>query len=70
LLEAARLRQIDLVLALRLDCWGRSVDTLRLLTSYGVAWLAVQQNLGTDESNPMGRFMLNSWRRSPSWSGR
>src|ERR1035441_9674523 len=37
LLEAARLRQIDLVLVLRLDRWGRSVadsvDTLRLLTS-------------------------------------
>jgi DNA invertase Pin-like site-specific DNA recombinase len=59
LLEAARLRQFDLVLVLRLDRWGRSVadcvDTLRLLTSYGVAWLATSQGLSAEASSLMGR---------------
>lgn len=37
------------------DC----VDTLRLLASYGVAWLATSQGLSTEESSPMGRFMIS-----------
>ena len=63
LMEAARLRHFDLVLVLRLDRWGRSVvdtvDTLRALTDAGVAFLAVAQNIGTEESNPMARFMVS-----------
>jgi putative DNA-invertase from lambdoid prophage Rac len=37
------------------DC----VETWRPLTSYGVAWLATSQGLGTEESSPVGRFMIS-----------
>jgi DNA invertase Pin-like site-specific DNA recombinase len=61
-MEAARRRQFELVLQLRLDRSGRSVadcvDTLRLLTSYGVAWMATSQGLSAEASSLMGRSMI------------
>jgi DNA invertase Pin-like site-specific DNA recombinase len=64
LMESARRRQFELVLVLRLGRWGRSVadcvDTLRLSTSYGVAWLATtSQGLSTQESSVMGRLTVS-----------
>jgi DNA invertase Pin-like site-specific DNA recombinase len=60
--QAARERQFDCVLVWKLDRWGRStVDAIQgidELRSAGVRWIAVTQNLDTDESNPMSRFML------------
>lgn len=62
LMESARLRKFDLVLVWKMDRWGRSVvdtmDTIRELTCAGVNFLAVSQNLGTEDSNPMSRCMM------------
>ena len=56
LLGDARLRKFEAVLVWKLDRWGRSVlDSIRSiqeLASLGVRFLAVTQNLDTDESNP------------------
>ena len=63
LLQDARARRFDAVLVWKLDRWGRSVaDSIRSiqeLVSLGVRFLAVTQNLDTDESNPMSRFLLH-----------
>jgi Site-specific recombinases, DNA invertase Pin homologs len=62
LMNDARKRQFDAVLVWKLDRWGRSVaDSLKSiqeLDSLGVKFLAVTQNIGTEESSPMARFML------------
>lgn len=59
---AARQRKIDCVLVWKLDRWGRGVahclQSLQELRSLGVRWIAITQNLDTDESNPMSRLML------------
>jgi putative DNA-invertase from lambdoid prophage Rac len=63
LLQAARAWRFDAVLVWKLDRWGRSVaDSIRSiqeLVSLGVRFLAVTQNLDTDETNPMSRFLLH-----------
>ena len=62
LMNDARKRRFDVVLVWKLDRWGRSVaDSMRNiqeLDSVGVKFLAVTQNIGTEESSPMARFML------------
>jgi DNA invertase Pin-like site-specific DNA recombinase len=62
LMNDARKRRFDLVLVWKLDRWGRSVaDSIRNiqeLDSLGVKFLAVTENIGTEESSPMARFML------------
>jgi DNA invertase Pin-like site-specific DNA recombinase len=64
LMNDARKRRFDLVLVWKLDRWGRSVgDSIRNiqeLDGLGVKFLAVTQNIGTEESSPMARFMLSS----------
>src|SRR5260370_18140167 len=61
--QDARERRFECVLVWKLDRWGRSVaDSLagiQELKSLGIRWIAVTQNLDTDESNPMARFMLH-----------
>jgi putative DNA-invertase from lambdoid prophage Rac len=61
-MDDARKRRFDAVLVWKLDRWGRSVaDSIRSiqeLDSLGVKFLAVTQNIGTEESSPMARFML------------
>jgi DNA invertase Pin-like site-specific DNA recombinase len=51
------------VLVWKLDRWGRSVAdcvrSLQELASLCIRFLAVTQNLDTDESNPMSRFLLH-----------
>jgi DNA invertase Pin-like site-specific DNA recombinase len=59
----ARKRKIDAVAVWKLDRWGRSVaDSIRSiqeLVSLGVRFVATTQNIDTDESNPMSRFLLH-----------
>jgi putative DNA-invertase from lambdoid prophage Rac len=63
LMAAARQRHVDAILVWKLDRWGRSVaDSIKgiqELVSLGVRFVAVTQNLDTDESNPMARFLLH-----------
>ena len=57
LMQDARMRRFDAVLVWKLDRWGRSVAdcirSLQELASLGIRFLAVTQNLDTDELNPM-----------------
>jgi hypothetical protein len=63
LLNDARMRRIDAVLVWKLDRWGRSVaataKSIQELVSLGVRFIAVTQNIDTDDSNPMARFLLH-----------
>jgi DNA invertase Pin-like site-specific DNA recombinase len=63
LMNEARTRRFDTVLVWKLDRWGRSVvDSIRSiqeLVSLGIRFIAVTQNIDTDESNPMSRFFLH-----------
>ena len=63
LMEDARIRRFDAVLVWKLDRWGRSVaDSIKgiqELVSLGVRFIAVTQNIDTDQSNPMARFLLH-----------
>ena len=63
LMSDARKRHVDAVLVWKLDRWGRSVvesiRNIQELVSLGLRFIAVTQNLDTDESNPMARFMLH-----------
>jgi len=56
------MRRCDAVIVWKLDRWGRSVAdcvrSLQELASVGIRFLAVTQNLDTDQSNPMSRFLL------------
>jgi len=62
LMFAARQRKVDCIAVWKLDRWGRSVahvaESLQELKALGVRWIAVTQNLDTDESSPMSRAML------------
>ncbi len=62
LMADARKRRFDVVLVWKLDRWGRSVaDSIRSiqeLNGLGVRFIAVTQNIDTDDSNPMAKFML------------
>jgi putative DNA-invertase from lambdoid prophage Rac len=63
LVTDARNRRFDAVCVWKLDRWGRSVadsiKSIQELTSLGVCFVAVTQNIDTDESNPMARFLLH-----------
>jgi DNA invertase Pin-like site-specific DNA recombinase len=60
---SARLRRIDVVVVWKLDRWGRSVaaciKSIQELASLGVRFIAVTQNIDTDDGNPMSRFLLH-----------
>lgn len=62
LMAAARARRLDCIVVWKLDRWGRSVanclSSIQELRALGVRWIAATQNLDTDESNPMSRFLL------------
>ena len=51
------------MLVYKLDRFGRSVrnclDGIEALRAHGVRFLAVSQNIDTDESNPTSRLMLH-----------
>jgi putative DNA-invertase from lambdoid prophage Rac len=69
LLEAARRRQVDVVLVWRLDRWGRSVTdllaTLQQLEYLGVGFVSLTEAL--DLITPAGRAMAGVWRASLPW---
>lgn len=63
MMEAARQHKFDAVLVWKLDRLGRSVinlvDLVKRLDSYGVRFLATQQGIDTDKSNPTSRLLLH-----------
>ena len=63
LLRDARSCRFEAVLVWKLDRWGRSVaasvKTIQELASLGIRFIAVRQNIDTDDSNPMSRFLLH-----------
>ena len=63
LMSDARLRRFDCCVVWKLDRWGRSlihgITSITELVSIGIRFLAITQNIDTDESNPMSRFMLS-----------
>ncbi len=63
LMKDARQRRFDAVLVWKLDRWGRSlaqlVHSVHELSSLGVRFIAVTQNIDTDETNPMARLLLH-----------
>ncbi len=63
LMKDARQRRFDAVLVWKLDRWGRSLvaslQSVQELASMGVRFVAITQNIDTDQSNPMSRFMLH-----------
>ena len=72
LLEAARRREIDVVLVWRLDRWGRSVTdllvTLQELEHLGVGFVSLTEAL--DLTTPPVEPWPACWQSSPSSSGR
>ena len=72
LLDAARRREIDVVLVWRLDRWGRSVTdlmaTLQELEHLGVGFVSLTEAL--DLTTPAGVPWLPCWRCLPPSSGR
>jgi DNA invertase Pin-like site-specific DNA recombinase len=63
LLSDARARRFDTVLVWKLDRWGRSIqhslETIQELTNLGIRFIAVTQNIDTDQSNPGSKFLLH-----------
>src|ERR1035438_323319 len=62
LMDDARKRRFDAVIVWKLDRRGRpradSIRSIQQLDSLGVKFLAVTQNIGTEESSPIARFIL------------
>jgi DNA invertase Pin-like site-specific DNA recombinase len=62
LLADAKLHRFDAVLVWKLDRFGRSVlnlvESLEVLKSAGVRFIATTQNIDTDESNPTSKLIL------------
>jgi len=62
-MQDARRRRFDGVLVWKLDRWGRSlahlVQSVQELSGLGVRFIAITQNIDTDESNPMARLLLH-----------
>src|SRR5579864_2155409 len=63
LMADARQRRCDVVLVWKLDRWGRSlahlVQTVQELSGLGVRFVAVTQNIDTDENNPRARLLMH-----------
>lgn len=63
LMQDARRRRFDTVLVWKLDRWGRSlahlVQSIQELSGLGVRFIAITQNIDTDESNPMARLLMH-----------
>jgi putative DNA-invertase from lambdoid prophage Rac len=63
LMQDAAQRRFDAVLVWKLDRFGRSVkncvDGISQLSAHGVRFIAVNQSLDTDESNPTSRLLLH-----------
>jgi DNA invertase Pin-like site-specific DNA recombinase len=59
----ARKRAFDCVVVWKIDRWGRSlidcINGIRELSSLGIRFISVTQNIDTDESNPASRLMMS-----------
>jgi DNA invertase Pin-like site-specific DNA recombinase len=64
LMRDAAEHRFDAVVVYKLDRLGRSVlnlsQSLALLDSYGVRFIAVSQGIDTDQSNPTSRLLMNN----------
>jgi DNA invertase Pin-like site-specific DNA recombinase len=62
-MKDARQRRFDAVIVWKLDRWGRSlahlVQSVQELSGLGVRFVAVTQNIDTDESNPIARLLMH-----------
>jgi putative DNA-invertase from lambdoid prophage Rac len=62
LLKDAQAKKIDVVLAWKIDRFGRSVrdfvDNIKTLDNAGVRFVATSQGLDTDKRNPMTKMMM------------
>jgi len=63
LMRDARQLRFDAVVVWKLDRWGRSlahlVSSIQELSALGIRFIAVTQNIDTDESNPMARLLMH-----------
>jgi len=63
LMADARLRKVDVVLVWKLDRFARSMQQLtaniQALDTFGVRFIAITQNIDTDQRNPMSRLVLH-----------
>jgi DNA invertase Pin-like site-specific DNA recombinase len=63
LMADARVRKFDCLLVWKLDRFGRSLvdclNNIRELEENGIRFIAVTQNLDTDQRNPASRFLLH-----------
>jgi DNA invertase Pin-like site-specific DNA recombinase len=63
LMRDAGRRRFDAVIVWKLDRWGRSVahsiKSIQELIALNVRFLAIAENIDSDESNPMSRFLLH-----------
>src|SRR5215469_13190441 len=63
LMQDARRRRFDAVAVWKLDRWGRSlahlVQSVQELSGLGVRFVAVTQNIDSDESNPIARLLMH-----------
>lgn len=63
LMDGARRRLVDVVIVTKLDRFGRStvdiLNNLRELERVKVRFLAVDQGIDTDVSNPLSRFLIS-----------
>ena len=62
LMEDARLRRVDAVVATKIDRFSRStihlLRQIEALDTAGVRFLAVSQGIDTDKANPTGRLLM------------
>jgi putative DNA-invertase from lambdoid prophage Rac len=62
-MQDARLHNFDCILVWKLDRWGRSVanlvSSIQELVSLQIRFIAVTQNIDTDQTNPMSKFILH-----------
>jgi putative DNA-invertase from lambdoid prophage Rac len=63
LLRDAKFKRFEIVLVWKLDRFGRSlqhlIENVRTLNAAGVRFIAVTQGIDTDNSSPMGTFLLH-----------
>lgn len=63
MMEAARLRKVDIVLCWKLDRFARSIvdfiHSIQELDRNGVRFIALTQAIDTDKNNPASRLMMN-----------
>ena len=71
LMKAARLRHFDTVICWSLDRWGRSmqhcIQSMTQLADLGVRFMALTQNIDTDDQSAAGKLMCNILMSFAEW---